>query len=281
MGVRGLIGVLERTCGDTAKRVVTGAEVLELRNAVALGDTGKRSVLVVDAMNLLFHLAGLENGPGVVDGLNTLCTLLQIHGLRAVCVFDSNKMSKQRKTLANDRRKQRDEAVKELKNIKVQHGVEVPHYVKRKQAVLRSRTIHVGPKEVRAAWDQLSKSGVCTVLMAPDEADSVCVEMVQRGTAFACLSNDSDMFVRGCSRVLRQFDPHAASFELWDTATIYATIGVTPERFVAVCEEATKSKYTHKELYEVFVFGSVQSVRATEGGSGLELTWRRSVKVVS
>jgi len=250
-------------------------------------DTKSRSVLVVDAMNLLFHLAGLENGPGVVEGLNAFCTLLQIHELRAVCVFDSNKMSKQRKTLANDRRKQRDEAVKELEKIKEQHGVEVPHYVKRKHAVLRSRTIHVGAKEVRAAWDQLSKSGVCTVLMAPDEADSVCVDMVQRGTAFACLSNDSDMFIRGCPQVLRQFDPVKGRFELWDTAAIYATIGITPERFVAVCEEATKGKYTHNELYEVMLCGSAQSekikrgVRLLEGGDRLELTWRRGVKVVS
>lgn len=283
MGVRGLIGVLDRTCGATAKRVVAGDGLLKLRNEAG-GDRGDRSVLVVDAMNLLFHLAGLENGPGVVGGLDAFCTLLQDHGVRAVCVFDSNKMSKQRKTLANDRRKQRNEAIQELRKMEVQHGKEVPHYVKRKQAVLRSRTIHVGPAEVRAARDQLSKSGVCTVLMAPDEADSVCVEMVKCGTAFACLSNDSDMFVRGCPRVLRQFDPHAGGFELWDTAAIYTGIGVTPERFVAVCEEATESKYTHKELYEVFVFGSVQMLRAVrpmEGGSGIELTWRRGIKAIS
>lgn len=283
MGVRGLIGVLDRTCGTTVKRTVVGEGLLKLRNEAG-GEKGNKSVLAVDAMNLLFHLAGLENGPGVVGGLDAFCTLLQDHGVRAACVFDSNKMSKRRKTLANDRRKQRTEAIQELKKMEVQHGKEVPHYVKRKQAVLRSRTIHVGPAEVRAAWDQLSKSGVCTVLMAPDEADSVCVEMVKYGTAFACLSNDSDMFVRGCPRVLRLFDPHAGGFELWETAAIYTTIGVTPERFVAVCAEATKGKYTHKELYEVFVFGSVQTVRAMcslEGESGIELTWRRGIKALS
>jgi len=287
MGVRGLIGVLERTCGEKAKRVVRGDGLSELRNQVEK-DKGNRSVLAVDAMNLLFHLAGLENGPGVVEGLNVFCTLLREHGVKAVCVFDSNKMSKQRKTLASDRRKQRDEAIEELKKMESQHGAEVPHYVKRKREVLRSRTIHVGPKEVRAAWDQLSKSGVCTVLMAPDEADLVCVEMVQRGTAFACLSNDSDMFVHGCPRVLRQFDPIEGRFELWDTAVIYAGIGVTPERFVEMCEEATKAKYTHKELYEIMVSGVAQTekksergMRMFEGGSGLELTWRRGIKAIS
>ena len=84
--------------------------------------------------------------------------------------------------------------------------------------------------------------------------------------------------------MMRLFDPHAGSFELWETADIYTSIGVTPERFVAVCEEATESKYTHKELYEVFVYGSVQSVglmRPIEGKSGMELTWRRGIKAAS
>ena len=119
MGVRGLIGVMDRMCGKKAKREVVGKGLSELQNEVA-GDRGKKSVLVVDAMNLLFYLAGLENGLGVVKGLDFLCALLQDNGVQAVCVFDSNKMSKQRKTLANDRRKQRTEAIGELDKIETQ-----------------------------------------------------------------------------------------------------------------------------------------------------------------
>lgn len=244
--------MLYRKCGKAAKREIQGNTLAELREETA-GQRGDRAVLVVDAMNLLFHLAGLENGPGVEEGLRTFCLLLQEQGVQAACVFDSNKMSKQRKLLSNDRRRQRTEAIKELEVIRNKHGTELPEHVRRKHTVLRSRTIHVGPKEVRAAWDQLSKSGVCTVLMAQDDADSVCVDMVERGVAFACLSNDSDMFVRGCSVVLRQYDPVCGCFELWNTSAIYASLGMTPERFVAVCEAANQAKHTHTELYEAMV----------------------------
>ena len=38
---------------------------------------------------------------------------------------------------------------------------------------------------------------------APGEADRMCVELVLNGTAWACLSDDMDMLVYGCPRVLR------------------------------------------------------------------------------
>lgn len=53
--------------------------------------------------------------------------------------------------------------------------------------------------------------------VSPVEADPLCVLFVNSGKAWACLTDDMDMFAYGCSRVLRDFNSET------ETATIYVT----------------------------------------------------------
>ena len=55
---------------------------------------------------------------------------------------------------------------------------------------------------------------------APEEADVVCCEMVINGTAWACLSDDMDMFLYGCTRVLRFISLLNHSVVMYDTVSI-------------------------------------------------------------
>lgn len=247
MGVQGLIGVLERTCAK-AKQLMTSEEVRK-----RMQEKGKR-VLVVDAMNLLFYLAGLEKSRGLPEELNTFCAFLRKEGLTAACVFDSSKLSKKRHAVADDRRQQRTDAIQEINGLRNANGL-IPFSSRHRHALLRSRTIHVNPTAVREAQEQLSRSGVCTVFMAVDEADSVCVDMVKNGTAFACLSNDSDMFVRGCPYVMRKYNPETVTFEFWDTAKVYDEIGMDEVRFQETCEAASEARLGHNELYSLMCEG--------------------------
>jgi hypothetical protein len=245
MGVQGLIGVLERMCGAAAKQTLNTEEVRERMER----ENGKR-ILAVDAMNLLFYLAGLEKGRGLAEELDAFCAFLRAEGLTAACVFDSSKMSQKRHALAGDRRKQRTEAIQEIDGLRNANGV-IPFSARRRHALLRSRTIHVNAAAVREAQDQLSRSGVCTVYMAVDEADSVCVDMVKNGVAFACLSNDSDMFVRGCPYVMRKYQPDTGTFEFWETAKVHNELAIDAERFRELCEAASAARSGHNELYRV------------------------------
>lgn len=269
MGVPGLMGVLERACGETGgvKRVV---HMSELRG---LCETVGRNVLAIDAMNMLFYLEGLEDGRGLEAELRHFCSLLHKHELKAACIFDSSKMSKQRKDRAADRRKQRTEALTEIGEMKKSKGY-VPFTARKRHALLRSRTIHVNPQQVRDAQQLLSMSGVCTVFMAPDEADSVCVEWVEKGHAFGCVSNDSDMFVRGCPYVLRQFDPKRGTFEMWEITKVHNSLALTPEQFRTVCEHKPLVRRTHNELY-----GALTAFRGGQEEDSEPLTWRRRTPI--
>ena len=70
--------------------------------------------------------------------------------------------------------------------------------------LLKKKFIRITPIHIEKIKNLMDSYGVsyCT---AEGEADELCVKMVQKNKAYACLSEDMDMFVYGCNRVLRYF----------------------------------------------------------------------------
>lgn len=63
------------------------------------------------------------------------------------------------------------------------------------------------------------------------EADDVCAYMVKTGKAWACISDDMDMFVYGCNRVLRNVSLLNKSVILYDTSSILDELCMTENTF--------------------------------------------------
>lgn len=60
------------------------------------------------------------------------------------------------------------------------------------------------------------------------ESDPVCVEIVNTNRAWACMSQDMDMFLYGCKRVLRKYDD---AFYLYDFEQIIWELGMNLKDF--------------------------------------------------
>ena len=63
-----------------------------------------------------------------------------------------------------------------------------------------------------------------TYIESPGEADMLCAKLVSKNIVYACLSEDTDMFVYGCSRVLRYLSLTASSVILYDFQEIIKTL---------------------------------------------------------
>ena len=66
---------------------------------------------------------------------------------------------------------------------------------------------------------------------AEKEADIVCAYYVKKGFAWACMSDDMDMFVYGCDIVLREWNMHKSTGMLYDRNQIMKEVRVEPEHF--------------------------------------------------
>ena len=82
--------------------------------------------------------------------------------------------------------------------------------------------------------------------------------MVIDGTAYACLSDDMDLFVHGCPRVLRYLDMVSRKMLLYNLNTILYTLELTLEEFRNICILAgtdyspTKRSKTFHYYYNLF-----------------------------
>ena len=76
----------------------------------------------------------------------------------------------------------------------------------------------------------LTHSGM-TWTDARGEADVLCAELVLSGTAYACLSEDMDMFAYGCDRVLRHLSLSKHTVLIYDLKEILDQIQMTKCEF--------------------------------------------------
>ena len=74
-----------------------------------------------------------------------------------------------------------------------------------------------------------------TYIESPGEADMLCAKLVAKNIVYACLSEDTDMFVYGCSRVLRYLSLTASTAILYDFQEIIKTLDMTTYEFRQLC----------------------------------------------
>lgn len=74
-----------------------------------------------------------------------------------------------------------------------------------------------------------------TYIESPGEADMLCAKLVSKNMVYACLSEDTDMFVYGCKRVLRYLSLSSWSAILYDFQEIINTLDMTTYEFRQLC----------------------------------------------
>ena len=64
------------------------------------------------------------------------------------------------------------------------------------------------------------------------EADQICVQCVQQGFAWACLSDDTDLFLHGCARIIRNINLCTHSCTIYHTESLLEEIGISRRKLV-------------------------------------------------
>ena len=95
--------------------------------------------------------------------------------------------------------------------------------------------------------------------VANGEADELCALFVRTKRAWACMSEDMDMFVYGVARVLRNFNLIENSIVLYDTQLILKSIGITTQDFIELCI-MTGSDYTKENTTDIYTLFTVYQI---------------------
>jgi hypothetical protein len=100
--------------------------------------------------------------------------------------------------------------------------------------LLKKKIIYLTKKQVANVKTLIHAFGA-TYYDAPNEADELCALLVLKNKAWACMSEDMDMFVYGVPRIIRYFSLLNHTIVLYNTSSILQELKMTQKEFSQVC----------------------------------------------
>jgi 5'-3' exonuclease len=175
----------------------------------------------------------------LIGGMYAMISLLEHYGVELYFVFDGIPPSEKSGTL-EERKTQREFALSELAYLEGivsdVSATEKKHRFARIQR-LRRQCARLNEMDIALVKELLTYLGV-GYMTADGEAERLCAKLVIRNIADACLSDDTDMFVYGCPRILRYLSVLGETVIHYDCAAMLKDIGISQRDFRSVCVAA-------------------------------------------
>lgn len=190
--------------------------------------------IVVDASIYMYRYIG-DNS--LIENFYLLCLLFRKYNIHALFVFDGQP-PKEKTNELKERASVKKKAKQELTELEKQLTNNIDDEEKQRlllmKQTLKKQCIHI------KAWDILDVKQIIDAtgyqwVDAPGEADHLCAKLVRDGYADACMSEDMDMFVHGCPRVLRYMSLTRENFVEYNLTSILETLAITFYEFQELC----------------------------------------------
>ena len=217
MGIKHLNRYLMNQCSD---RSISKRSLSEF--------AGK--VVVIDTSIYLYKF--VENG-GLVEGLYSMISIFRKHNIIPLFVFDG-KPPAEKKELLDKRRREKREAEYKYHELKMQmDDTSSQTAVKElmgEMDALKKQFVRITPAEIQIAKTLMTAYGV-SYLESWGESDMLCAYLVRKNYAWACMSDDMDMFLYGCPRVIRHMSMLNHTGVVYETDDVMTELGMTFETF--------------------------------------------------
>ena len=220
MGIKHLNRFLRDTCKE-------GIECIDL-------DSISGKTIVVDASIYLYRYSVSND---LMKRMESMLTMFRFYAIRPIFVFDG-KPPTEKKALLEERYQDRVKAELEIRKteilLRTARSWKEKNEIEGKLALLKKSCVVI-TRETIAQVKNLMDVYEAKHIHAEGEADEVCAQMVLKGEAWACLSEDMDMFVYGCPRVLRYFSLLKHNVVCYHMDEILRQLKMTQNEFREVC----------------------------------------------
>jgi len=209
MGVRYLNKLFRETCKNS--------DAIKIINMNQLH--GKK--IAVDISIYLYKFVS-ENS--LIESTYSMLSIFRYYNIIPIFVFDGRPPT-EKKELLEQRLAEKKVAENEFNILKQKleydstMDEDEKHEITNKMDLLKKKFIYINKKQICAVKNLITNYGM-TYCEAPNEADELCAMFVLKGTVWGCLSEDMDMFLYGCPRVLRYLSLMNHTFVLYDTKKI-------------------------------------------------------------
>lgn len=220
MGIRNLNRYLRDNCSESIRCI----NISEL--------SGKK--IVVD---ISIYLYKYEAENALVENMYVMLSIFRYYNVIPIFIFDG-KPPPEKKALLQKRKEDKEEAQKEYEQLKKQleskDNDEDKHDIIAAMDQLKKQIVQINKEKIELVKSLIRAFGA-TYYDAPGEADELCALLVIKKKVWACLSEDMDLFVYGCTRVLRYFSLIGHTVVLYYSKGIYDELKMSHKEFKEIC----------------------------------------------
>ena len=196
----------------------------------------------------------------LIDNMYQMIALFRMNGIIPYFVFDGKppqqkyellKIRKEEKIIAEEKFKQLNEKLTDITDY------EEKREINGELDSLRRKFVRLSTDDIEKVKKLMELCGV-SYCVANGEADKLCAKLVLTKTVYACLSEDMDLFVYGCPRVLRYISLLKSSFVMYNFKKILECLQINMENFRKICViSGTDYNYTDTKSKNINLYKTI------------------------
>ena len=203
-------------------------------NKIGLKELSGKTI-VIDASIYLYRF--VSEG-ALMENIYIMISLFKYHNIIPIFVFDG--VAPPEKLELLEKRNQ-DKNIAEQEYNKLKQELKATHYDDNKYSeiccdmcALKKQFIRLRKSDVANVRSLITAFGL-NYIDAKGEADELCAKLVIKKYAYACLSEDMDLFIYGCPRVLRYFSLINETVVIYYLDKILLDLETTFKEFKEIC----------------------------------------------
>ena len=247
MGIRNLNRFIQTKCPNVSSRI----HLEQLR--------GKK--IAVDTSIYMYRFAG-ENA--LLENMYLMASLFRHYDIHAVFVFDGVPPP-QKTELIESRRQKKDQAKQQYDIVadQLKQRKRTEYYnpeiaeLEETMTQLRKKFARLRDCDIANVKELLVSFGFA-IIDAEGEADVLCAKLAIKKRVYACLSDDTDMFVYGCPIVLRHISLLNNSVVSYNMTEILKELGLNQPEFKMLCVangtdyDAPAGAGTENQIFQIY-----------------------------
>lgn len=191
------------------------------------------------AVDISIYMYKYESDETLIENIYLMLSIFRYYNIIAIFVFDG-KPPNEKKDLLQKRRENKKEAEEEFRYLKKQliENTNIDENERQEiinnMDILKKQFVYINKDKIELIKNLIRAYGA-TYYDAPGEADELCAQLVIKNKVWACLSEDMDLFVYGCTRVLRYLSLLNHTAIMYDLKGILEELGITQKELSEIC----------------------------------------------
>ena len=175
----------------------------------------------------------------LIENIYLMLSIFRYYNIIPIFIFDG-KPPVEKKELLIKRKEDKKEAEEEYNKLQKILSINRNMDESEKQDIisnmdmLKRKFVNISKNDIQNVKSLIRAYGA-TYYDAPGEADELCAMLTIKEKVWACLSEDMDMFVYGCPRVIRYLSLLNHTAVLYEMKGILQELGVTQKELREIC----------------------------------------------